>query len=353
MNSTSIIVDHHLLPEADSARFDFLKDYFCELVASADQVPEGWRITLNRPPTPDYYVDPDFEEGLGWWSENFGRIGIEDVPFAFHDKLGFQLSFQDSWTLYSWSKYLAGFTDSASLPSEIIVLHLDDHDDFMTPRLLLSSQGTDRKWIDAITKLPFDLRNPETVKKAIESGAIGIGSFLAPLLHLIPRVHVRHLCSTEYLAERIGAHTIGIETVEDNLLSPGGLRPAIKHVSIGPNELTPSGHTYLVTDDLNDWLGDLPECPVLVHIDMDYFNNRYNGDSDWIYNGAKYDSSPVQVLNRVDEVFAAFAEHKITGRIVDFAAALSPGFFPADLWASAIERIAAHYDKLLKEKEQV
>lgn len=352
MNTASIIVDRHLLSEADDARADFLKDYFCELVASAEEVSEGWRITLDRPPTPDYYVDPDFEDGLDWWSKNFGRIGIEDVPFAFNDKLGFQLSFQDSWTLYSWSKYLAGFTDSATLPSEIVILHLDDHDDFMTPRLILNAvdSAADRECIDAITKRRFDLLSPETVKSAIESGAVGIGSFLAPLMYLLPRVHVRHLCSTEYLAERIGAHAIGVETVQDKLLSPGARRPAIKHISTGSDELPDSGHTYLVTDDLNAWLDDLPECPILVHIDMDYFNNRFNGDSDWIYNGAKYDPSSAQVLNRIDEVFAAIADHKLTGRIVDFAAALSPGFFPADLWASAIERISTHYDKLLKEE---
>lgn len=353
MNTTSITVNRNLLPNADPARADFLKDYFCELVASAHEVPEGWSITLNRPPTADYYVDPEFQNGLDWWSENFGRVVIEDVPFAFHNKLGFQLSFQDSWTLYSWSKYLAAFTGSVAIPREIVVLHLDDHDDFMTPRLLLGGDGADRGWVDAITKRPFDLRSPETVKEAIESGAVGIGSFLSPLLHLIPRVHVRHLCSTEYLAERIGAHAIGVKTIEDKLLSPGALRPAIRHVSTGSDDLLRSGHTYLVTDHLNAWLGDLPECPILVHIDMDYFNNRYNGDSDWIYNGAKYDPSSAQVLTRVDEVFAAFAEHKLTGRIVDFAVALSPGFFPVDLWASAIERISTHYDKLLKEKERV
>ncbi len=29
------------------------------------------------------------------------------------------------------------------------------------------------------------------------------------------------------------------------------------------------------------WSNDLGPGPILVHIDMDYFNNRYDGDSDW------------------------------------------------------------------------
>jgi hypothetical protein len=352
MNNNWIIVDRLLLPEEIEPRADFLKDYFCEMIASSEKVSKGWCIKLNRPLTPDYYVDPLFQDGLSWWSKNFGEVHIEDVPFAFHNQLGFQLSFQDSWTIYSWSKYLSQFTISKTLPKEMIILHLDDHDDFMAPRLLLDDSGEKNSWIDAITKQRVDLFKPETVKVAVESGAIGIGSFFSPLLHLGPRIHVRHLCSTEYLTQRIGAHSIRVETVSDNLLSPGSPRPTIRLVSTGIDVLPELEHTYLVTDNLEECLDNLPDCPILVHVDMDYFNNRYNGDSDWVYNGTKYNPSSEQVLKRIDVFFDALGSHKMVNRIVDFALALSPGFFPVDLWSSSIQRIKSHYEKLFEAKKE-
>src|SRR5437868_3397444 len=132
MDANSIIASRSLLPENDSARANFLSDYFCELVASSSAAPGGWLITLRRPPALDYYIDPHIADGLRWWSETFGPVSVEDIPFAFRDEFGFQLSFQDSWTLYSWSKYFSGLKDAAALPDEVIILHLDDHDDFMT-----------------------------------------------------------------------------------------------------------------------------------------------------------------------------------------------------------------------------
>ena len=347
MDSNQIIVGRHLLPEDSEIRAAFLKDYFCELIASADPIPEGWHITLRRPGTPDYYIDPFFIDGLRWWSETFGTIGIEDIPYVFQNTPDFQLSFQDSWTLYSWSQYFAGLTDSNQLFREVTILHLDDHDDFMTPRLFVGKG--DQQFIDGITGQSVELQRPETVKLAIESGAIGIGSFLAPLLHFLPRVQVRHLCSTEYLAQRSGNHSIIIETVKDNLLAPDILRPAIKYsktIEIAIN----SSHRYDVTDDLNIWLENLPSGPIFVHFDMDYFNNRYNGDSDWIYNGAKYDPSEEEVLNRIDAVFDAFEEHRLADRIVDIVVALSPGFFPADLWPTSVERISDRCSKLSSQR---
>lgn len=343
MINTSITVDSSLLPETEDIRSNFLKEYFCELVASSKKVPEGWQIDLTRPPTNDYYIDPNLSKGLRWWSENFDPVQIKDIPFAFHNTLGFQLSFQDSWTLYSWSKYFAGLHNTNLTDYEVTVLHLDDHDDFMSPRLFIDEESGN--WIDGITGQNVDLLDPQSIKESIESGAIGIGSFLAPLLHRLPRVHVRHLCSTEYLAERGGTHSISINTIEDNLLAPKKLRPAIGHSRTAADE-TRSSHTYLVTDDLNNWLTDIPDGPILVHFDMDYFNNRYNGDSDWIYHGAKYDPSESQVLDRIEEIFNAFQKHKITKKIADVAVALSPGFFPADLWATSITRISKNCKSL-------
>lgn len=343
-----IIVARDLLPEEEQARAGVLKKYFCELPASAVEVPGGWSISLARPTRDDFYIDPDITGGLEWWSKNYGHTDVAGIAFALHRAPGIQLSLNDSWTIYSWSRWLHKSVPSGEKPESITLLHLDDHDDLMTPRVLVNGD----EWFDPISGLALDLWRPESVESAIRSGAIGIGSFMAPLIHLFPNVHVRHLCSTEYTKDRQGPHVIRPILVLDELLAPGSLRPAVglSRVEDASEASRESGHPYVVTDDLSDWVKDLPDGPVLVHIDMDYFNNRFNGDSDWVDFGPKYDPPLNDVLRRIDQVFDILESSGVTERLVDFTVALSPGFFPADLWSPAIKRIEDHVVRLLGAK---
>lgn len=342
-----LTVSRELLPEAEDERNEFLKKYFCELPASAIAADETWRIRLFRPANADFYIDPDLGQGLEWWSKNFGKIEVARIPHAFHRTRGWQLSLNDSWTLYSWSKWLEDSDTLNDIAETVTVLHLDDHDDLMTPRVLVEELNGFR---DLITGAVIDLRRPETVAAAVTSGAIGIGSFMAPLLHRFPRVQVRHLCSTEYSDARKGPHTVSPVDVRDDLLAPGSMRPGLRlHKLDGTADAANvrASHPYIVTDDLGAWLKDLPAGPVLLHVDMDYFNNRFNGDSDWVDEGPKYDPPLEHVLARIDSVFQSLEGAGVAERVKDFAAALSPGFFPADLWELSIARIDAHVKRLL------
>lgn len=341
-----LIANRDLLPEAESERSQFLKKYFCELVASAEQVNEGWCIDLSRPDDANFYIDPELSRGLDWWSSNFGKIDVAGIPLAVHRIQGLQLSLNDSWTLYSWSKWLEESDQSNTTHPSISLLHLDDHDDLMVPRVILEGEA----FYDLITGSAIDLWCPETVASAVKSGAVGIGSFMAPLLHRFRNVHVRHLCSTEYSKERQGVHIVRPVVVLDDLLSPGSRRLGLElqrredHLGAAVQE---SSHSYIVTDDLSNWLKDLPSGPVLIHIDMDYFNNRFNGDSDWVDYGPKYDPPLANVLSRIDAVFESLENENVAERVVDSAVALSPGFFPSDLWGPSIERILNHVSRLI------
>jgi hypothetical protein len=340
-----IVVSHDRLPSGEIERSTFLKRYFCELAVTAKETADGWSLSLGRPTREDFYIDPELARGLEWWSDRYGKVDVAGIPFAVHAKPGLQLSLNDSWTIYSWSRWLKDSGAPGTGPDTITLLHLDDHDDLMSPRLLIERDA----WLDPISQHAVDLWKPDTLESAIRSGAIGIGSFMAPLLHHLPSVDVRHLCSTEYAKERQGPYLVRPVSLPDDLLAPGSSRPAVelRRVEEAPDARGEEGHPYLVTDDLDTWLAGLPEGPVLVHIDMDYFNNRFNGDSDWVDYGPKYDPPLHDVLARIDQVFRALEVGGIVERIEDFAVALSPGFFPADLWAPSIERIEAHVDRLI------
>ena len=352
MGTTEIKVAYSSLPANERDRRERLNDYFCELGVSAAQVTDGWTLSFSWPSSPEYYVDPRLTEGLSWWSETFGEVDVKSIPGALYRESGLQLSLNDSWTIYSWSWWLSRFGSLEALPPAVTLLHLDDHDDFMKPRIFFQGQG----WRDGISGLALDLWQPKTVEASIRSGAIGIGSFMAPFLHCLPEVYIRHLCATEYSSQRKGPYQVQTVSVADDLLDPGALRPALKlqpEHSPGDNANRIKIHPYTVTDDTSRWLSGLPDGPILLHIDMDYFNNRFNGDSDRVLGEAKYDPPLSSVLSRIDAVFESLDTEGILKRLVDVAIALSPGFFPAELWAPSIGRIREHIERFKAEERWI
>jgi hypothetical protein len=326
------------LPRDPKQRAEVLDLYFGELLASADSIPEAWKIFLSRPTTMDYYVDPLLMVGLHWWADTYGPVSVAEIPFVKHNTPHFQLSFQDAWTLEAWSEWLVS---SEACPPVATLLHVDDHDDFMSPRVVTK----DNKWWDLITGESVDLHKPLSVRAAIRSGAIGIGSFMAPILHLSPNLCIRHLCATEYSAKRQGLYRACPTLHKDTLLSPGDYRLGVT-VQSDNNRNNRFCHPYLVTDDLREWLHNIPPGPVLLHIDMDYFNNRFNGSSDWALSRSRHDPPIDKIVERIEAIFQALLDAEVSNRIVNITVSLSPGFFPADLWSSSIKALVLNTMRL-------
>jgi len=131
------------------------------------------------------------------------------------------------------------------------------------------------------------------------------------------------------------SQSYGIELTSevDVLLAPGQARPAIR---LMPLERQGPG-TYSITCDVDQWVAGLHGCVALLHVDMDYFNNRYDGDSDWNSRAETLDADATEIALRVDEVVRVLASSAAV--VEDAVLALSPGFFPAELWAQAHERL--------------
>lgn len=323
------------LPNDPKKRSGILEQYFTEHIASSELINDSWQIDLFFPDFSDFYIDPHLIDGLLWWEKNFL---LSDIPLAFKTEKGFQLSLNDSWTLFSWSQWLADYVKKIGVPSEVVILHIDDHDDLMSPRII--NDGL--VWKDLITGQELDLFKPDSIRCGIESGAIGIGSFIAPIIHKIPRVHVRHLCATGYSTTRKGLYSLQPTLFHDDLIAPEKKRLAVKLVPCA-GQVSPHANTYRVTANVDEWLQDLPNgVPILLHIDMDYFNNRFNGDSDWELYKNSHDPSGEELLLSIDSVFHALAQQEVIGNICDVAIALSPRFFPAEFWQMSIDRIRGY-----------
>jgi hypothetical protein len=325
-------VPREALPALASARADVLSRYFDQLVVRAIETEDGWNLELDWADQAAMYVDPDLHSGLEWWSREYGALSVGTIPTTFSQQDGFLLAVEDAWTLYGWSRWLRTAGED---PEVLTILHLDDHTDFMSPRVI----AVGSTWRDAITGQDVNVRSPESVASAIRSGAIGIGSFIAPFAHALPSLDVRHLCARHYARARMAPVRLLPVLAQDTLLVPGGSRIALKQEA---GVATTEGHRYHATDDLDVWLAELPSGPVLLHIDMDYFNCRYDGDSDWAAQPHRHDPPLDRVLARIDEVFAALRATKTMERIEDVVVALSPSFFPAELWPKTVERIARH-----------
>ena len=335
VNVGNLILPPGILPESAPERRAVLDAYFDDLLASVKAVPEGWEIDLNWPSSADYYVDPCIEEGLAWWQAG---TGIADIHRQVSHTPRGQLSLIDSWTLFSWSHWLADRRMRGEATNRVVILHVDDHTDLMTPRLILDKDN----WRDAISGKEFDLREPTSVRSAILNGAIGVGSFMAPFIHNIPFVHLRHLSQTAP-DEALQDFSLVPKHLADTILNIGASRPAVginRDLIEAPKEqVSATTKHYRFTRQLDAWLGDLPDAPVLLHVDMDYFNNRYNGDSEWNARGQRHDPKSSEIMLAIDAVFKAINDSGVTSRIENVTVALSPGFFPAELWAGSIGRM--------------
>lgn len=313
-----------LLPTDVHARHGRLRTYFCDIDAQALPIEGGWRLDLAWPSDPERHVDIRIREALSAW----GGIGLDGMAAARRRSGRVLTSLYDTWSLLTWCEWAARVKP---LPTDqITILHLDDHRDLMSPRLAIEGD----ELVDMITDEPFDVMDAASVLSACYSGAVGMGSFLTPFLLAFPNCDVRQLCQppkidgTQDWAFRAALN-------RDDLLRPGVARPAIvleEAQGTGPGR-------YRATSDLEAWLGDIGAGPVLLHVDMDYFNNRYDGDGDWTDRMRALDPPLETVLRRIDEVCAAMRDKGLVERIEDAAVAFSPGFFPAEMWEAADARL--------------
>ena len=173
------------LPKSAVDRHAALRDYFCDKDAEAQPDGVDWRLDLTWPGGDDRHVDPRLDAGLAWWGEGVQRA---TMALARRRRGRILSALYDTWTLHSWSEWLANRPSGAR--EDLLILHVDDHRDLGTPRLFLAGDG----WRDPITGSACVLDDPESVAAAIESGALGMGSFLTPFLHRFPNAEVRHLC---------------------------------------------------------------------------------------------------------------------------------------------------------------
>lgn len=313
------------LPSSFAARHAALRDYFCDKDADATEIDGGWSLRMHWPDDIYRHVDLGLDEGLTWWGDGVRR---ETMALARRREGRVLRSLYDTWTLQSWCEWRSRRSES---PQTLTILHVDDHLDLGSPRLFTDGEN----WADAITGADVSLSDPASVQAAIESGAIGMGSFLTPFLHALPHCDVRHLCQPPKSRGTVD-YAVKLGAEPDTLIAPGRPRPSATLI----RSTTPPGPgRFRITPNLEDWLVDIEPGPILLHVDMDYFNNRYDGDSDWKEHQEPLDPTIEVVCDTIDQMANALRTRGLVERIEDAVVAFSPGFFPAELWPQADARL--------------
>ena len=330
------IPDHHFslpktsLPQDPIARRNTVEDYFPDHLPTATSTDEGFEVCLERPSSPYgcYQHDDALSSGLHWWREG---TRVRDICAEHRLSDSGILALEEQWVPLSWSRT---FQSMGKIPEEVILLHLDDHQDMMSPRI---GKRLDGEMVDYITGNHIDFLDSDSISGAIRSGAIGKGSILTPLIWSIPKIHVRHL---SFRSHPNTTYKIDKATYSDGILFESDNRIGL-HFTDASWEALPTQSNYVVTADFDTWLQQLPsEVPILLHFDLDYFNNRFDGNSHWQEPGSRsYDPRFTRQKQHLRNVIQGIKKRGLSGRIIDTSIGISPGFYPAEFWKPMVEAI--------------
>lgn len=310
------------LPIEEDKRWDFLYNCFNNQHIICDDLFDNWFITFDVFPTVEWYVDPRLKEGLDWW----GLKNVRKIPFSYKLKKNGIASLNDTWTLYEWVRWFE--KNSHREFKKITIIHLDEHDDMMSPHLLKTKDGLE----DIFSGILFDFSS-NGICKSIESSAIEIGSFFTPFLNALSDIdiEIRHL-GQKLCKERENKNFL----VKISSRKTHPIFPACKLLTCDllRKNITDSGNiTYRFFSSIEDGFNFDGKNPVLLHIDMDYFCNRYEGCSDWMQHSDRHDPPFIEISNQIHLVNKGI-QH-ISKMVESTSIAFSPGFFPAEYWESS------------------
>jgi len=280
------------------------------------------------PAVPYHAIDPFLPAGLTGLQKD---LRMEHAQSFHACTTAFDLCLEDSW-----SGYFAAESLRDALPAEdVVFVHLDHHTDMMSS--LLERRGD--ALVDPADGRIFDARSGVDWQKSIESGSIGIGSFVTTLFQLPNRLHVRHIndfVTSDYTTYRVVHATHSYPEI------PGQSFATIRKRRDHPAD---AAGTYRGGCDPARVLEGMPPGRILVHIDLDYLINDFNGnpcDSGWLPAPA----ARIAAGRKLDAFFGALLAFEL--RIDRWIVATSPGFCSAYHWPWLLERIERGIEQVAK-----
>lgn len=318
----------------DEQRINLIFDTFCNHEIQITEKLNSYILKLQRSP----FLYCEDQQSI---IDTFG-LNEYDVMnyFAVNDDNIF--CFLESWIPYGWSCY---FSKKNTPSKKITVIHFDDHADLMSPQIGINEND---EWLDLLTNKKIDFLYSDSVKSAIESGAITIGSILTILVYFCNSVKILHFKQKVDTIER--KLTKCPETKSH--LSTKYKIMAIK--LIDKNSYSENNSDYLRSSDINEIIENIPEDgEIFLHIDMDFLNNRFNGSTDYKFD-IIHDSKIEEQRFIIQSICKAISRADLLGRIVHISIGLSPSFYPSEFWRAGLNLLIAELENInLKNVPQV
>lgn len=205
------------------------------------------------------------------------------------------------------------------------VIHVDDHTDLM--ELIVRPSGKAGALVDQISDAMIYLNNEESITSAIWRGALHKGNFLTAFVAGNPDckvVHVKRFAPASDFALLEYSPTIEV--------AGRGVR------GYGLRRNTSRGGETAVWFQRRSLPRELPLASgggVWLDIDMDFFCNRWNGDSD--RRGVSTpNAEAARIDKRIGRLLRDLSRATWLPDVLAVSVAVSPGFFPSEYWRTAV-----------------
>jgi hypothetical protein len=287
-------------------------------------VEEACAFRLLGPDLAYHAIDPDLPDGL----KAFGVCRTElDIRSYRRQGPPFDLCFEDSWSGWFIAQYLADIRNT----EDVVLVHADDHTDMMPTLLVGRADGL----TNPSTGQRFDPSRPTDWESAIASGCVGIGDFITPLYYG-HRLHVRHVNnapSGSPVLHKVAPADCRYDLIPD--LSFAG-------IALNPSDSGTDRGSCMSGEDAAAVLRNLPRGRVIVHLDLDYFINDFNGNP-----GGRLQVSVFEARATAQRKMHRFFEAlRGAERIIDrWIVATSPGFCSASHWPDLLDHLQRKIEK--------
>lgn len=306
---------------AGGINYEKISDKFSdfELISVTNLTQKRWlEVTLKRL---DYTYCEDISSGLDLFS--ITRNEVKDYCKITKTNC---LCLSECWMPYAWS--VIRNRENSRL-NHLTIIHIDDHSDLMPP--LISYNGVWRK--DLLTQQQVHFSAPASIKASVKSGAIPIGSMLTPIVKSVENFTVLHL--KQNVIER-KQFEMKFEAVQDIAFYKKTQRLNIKYLPVNPG--TKCNNVYVKTSEIFDLFKFIDKSSrILLHIDMDYFNNRFNGSTSWAQEKQFSHDPEMAVQKKVISTLCKTLGKMNKIHPFDYIfIGVSPSFYPTEFWRSGL-----------------
>lgn len=272
-----------------------------------------------------HFNDPRIRETLRGWKLDRADLVPRWRRFRQAGPRVLSVSMDHSWALPAWARA----RHDGGPP--LTVVHLDRHSDCGAPLLLTDGSGA---LLDCLTGAPVRPHDPPGLEAAVESGAIGIGGFLAPAIAAGLVREVVHVFPARTPLPEPRGHALAVGAGD-----PHPRRPDLRWLAVG-RDGDPAGPARVAAriPVLAAHAAELPRGlvgPLVLDLDLDYASNRLRGEPDWEDTpGPELTEAELAAdLRRVLDALAA-------DRIACVSVATSPRFCPSERWRPFLETVS-------------